>query len=87
MMPEMSPSESFVANSSVLKDIFSATTLRELFAGASTSLKKIFKVHKVNFLLVCKETMAIFKKEEGQLVDIHHAHSIFNLVVPDSHNL
>ena len=87
MMPDMSPSEAFVANSMVLKDIFSATTLRELFAGASSSLKKVFKVHKVNFLLVCKETQAIYKKEEGQSMEIHHAHTLFNLVVPDGHNL
>ena len=86
MMPEMAPSEAFIANSNVLKDIFSATGLRELFAGAVTTLKKVFKVNKVNFLLVCKETQAIFKAEEGQVTNIHHAHTIFTLVVPDGHN-
>lgn len=57
----MAPSEAFVQNSAVLKDIFNATTLRDLFTGTASSLKKIFKVQKVNFLLVCNETMAIFR--------------------------
>ena len=86
-MSDMAPSEAFVANSNVLKDIFSATNLRELFPAAVTTLKKVFKVTKVNFLIVCKETLAIYKKEEGQTTNIHHAHSNFTLVVPDGFNL
>ena len=65
MMSEAAPSENFVQNSSILKDIFSSTTLRELFSGAAKTLKAVFKVAKVNFLLVDKELMTIFKKEEG----------------------
>ena len=62
---DIGPSEAFVANSNYLKDMFSATTLTQLFSGSSSSLKKIFKVSKVNFLLVCKDAMKIFKQEDG----------------------
>jgi len=75
MMADQSPSDGFVANSLMLKDIFSATNLRELFAGAASSLKKIFKAQRVNFLVVDKEILSIFRKEEGQLTPIHHAHT------------
>ena len=86
-MPDMAPSEAFIANSAVLKEVFSATNLRELFPAVASTLKKVFKVPKVNFLLVCKETQAIYKKEDGQTQHLHHAHSNFSLVVPDGHNL
>ena len=83
---DLAPSEAFVANSNVLKDMFNATTLTQLFSGSASSLKKIFKVSKVNFLLVCKEAMKVFKQEDGQIKQISHAHTIFNLVVPAGHN-
>jgi hypothetical protein len=87
MMADQSPSDGFVANSLMLKEIFSATNLKELFTGATSSLKKIFQAQRVNFLVVDKEVLSIFRKEEGQLTQIHHAHTNFNLVVPDGFNL
>ena len=83
---DLAPSEAFVANSNVLKEMFNATTLTQLFSGSANSLKKIFKVSKVNFLLVCKEAIKVFKEEDGQIKQISHAHTTFNLVLPQSHN-
>ena len=39
--------------------------LRELMANIVIAMKRVFKVQKVNFLLQCKETIDIFRKEGG----------------------
>ena len=60
MMPVV---DDFVHHMTSVSGIMQAESMRELLSAMQTSMKKIFKAVRVNFLLQCKDTIETLKNE------------------------
>ena len=58
-------------------------TVRELLSNLTLSLKKVFRVHKVQYFLIDKDTIDQIRKDGAELKQVNHAHQSLYALVPD----
>lgn len=76
--------EDFINHTQSVSQVLQSKNIRELMSNIVISMKRIFKVQKVNFLLQCKETIDLLRKEGAQVVQMQHAHQTFWVLIPDT---
>ena len=76
--------DDFIQHTQPVGQVLQSKDLRELMANITIAMKRVFKATRVNFLLQCKETIDIFRKEGGTVKQMTHAHHTFWAVVPEN---
>ena len=61
--PSVLAIEDFISHTQSVSQVLQSKNIRELMANIVIAMKRVFKVNKVNFLLQCKETIDLLRKE------------------------
>ena len=66
--------DDFVVHTQSVSQVLQSKNIRELFENIKAAMRRVFKVVRVHFLLQCKETIDLLRKEGGQVKTMVHAH-------------
>ena len=67
-----------------VSQVLQSKDVRELMANITIAMRRVFKAQKVNFLLQCKETIDLLRREGGLVKQMQHCHQNFWVLMPDN---